>query len=175
MCIRDRNNTACHATNLASIRIISRYQRFSFEAKCAILSALTHNLPAQSFDINQFHIPDNVFLADPNFNISSELDILLGAQFYLDLILAKKYVRGPHFPIIQETKLGYILAGNLPKHCRYKGPAVSFLARNNDGQILQSLKKFWESETIPDNTPDNESACEEHFMGSTHRLSLIHI
>ena len=62
----------------------------------------------------------------------------------------------------------------------YKGPAVSFLARNNnDGQILQSLEKFWEAETIPDNTPDNESACEEHFVGSTHRnqegLSLIHI
>ena len=112
MCIRDRitgiNNTACYAINLASIRIISRYQRFSFETKCAVLSALTHKLPAQSFDINQFNIPDNIFLADPNFNISSDIDILLGAQFYLDLILANKYVRGSHFPIIQETKLSLI-------------------------------------------------------------------
>ena len=121
MCIRDRpitgiNNTACYATNLASIRIISRYQRFSFQATCAVLSALTHKLPAQSFDINQFNVPDNVYLADPKFNISSDIDILLGAQFYLDLILPNKYVRGSHFPIIQETKLGYILAGNLPKH-----------------------------------------------------------
>ena len=54
---------------------------------------------------------------------NSYIDILLGAQFYLDLILPNKYVRGSHFPTIQETKLGYILPGNLPKHCRYKGPA----------------------------------------------------
>ena len=164
------NNTACCATKLASIRIISRYQRFSFQATCAVLSALTHKLPAQSFDINQFNVPDNVYLADPQFNISADIDILLGAQFYLDLILPNKYVRGSHFPTIQETKLGYILAGNLPKHCHYKGPAVSFLARNNDSQILASLEKFWETETIPDNTPiNNESACEEHFVKSTHR------
>ena len=82
MCIRDRNNTACYATDIASIRIISRYQRYSFEAKCAVLSTLTHNLPANSFDINQFHIPNKIFLADPDFNISSQIDILLGAQFY---------------------------------------------------------------------------------------------
>ena len=57
------------------------------------------------------------------------------------------------------------MAGNLPKHCRNEGPAVSFLARNNDSQILQSLERFWEAETIP----DNESACEEHFVRSTQR------
>ena len=45
----------------------------------------------------------------------------------------------------------------------------SFLARNNDSQILQSLERFWEAETIPDNIPDNESACEEHFVRSTQR------
>ena len=56
------------------------------------------------------------------------------------------------------------------QHCRYKGPAVSFLARNNDSQILASLEKFWETETIPDNAPiSNDSACEEHFVKSTHR------
>ena len=101
--------------------------------------------------------------------------VLLDVYKRQDLILANKYVRGSHFPIIQETKLGYILAGNLPKHCRYKGPAVSFLARNNDGQILESLEKFWETETIPDNAPiNNESACEEHFVKST-PVSYTHL
>ena len=123
MCIRDRpisgiNNATCCATNLVSIRIVSRYQRFTFNAPCAVLSALTHKLPAQSFDINHFNIPDNIFLADPHFNVSADIDILLGAQFYSDLIQANKYVSGPNFPVIQETKLGYILAGNLPKHSK---------------------------------------------------------
>ena len=130
MCIRDRsnipitgiNNTAGYATDIASIRIISRYQRYSFEAKCAVLSTLTHNLPSNSFDINQFRIPNKIFLADPDFNISSQIDILLGAQFYLDLILTNKYTRGPNFPIIQETKLGYILAGNLSKDVYKRQP-----------------------------------------------------
>ena len=72
------------------------YQRFSFDATCAVLSALTHKLSAQFFDINHLNIPDNVFLADPHFNVSADIDILLGAQFYLDLILANKYVRGPN-------------------------------------------------------------------------------
>ena len=96
------SNTACCATDIVSMRIMSRYQRHSFEAKFAVLSSLTHNLPSISFDINQFHIPNKIFLADPDFNISSQIDILLGAQFYLDLILTNKYTRGPNFPIIQE-------------------------------------------------------------------------
>ena len=51
-----------------------------------------------------------------------------------------------------------------------KGPAVSFLARNNDNQILASLEKFWETETVLDNAPIiNDSVCEEHFVKSTHR------
>ena len=79
------NNTACYATDLASISIISRYQRYSFEAKCAILSTLTHNLPANSFDINQFHIPNKIFLADPDFNISSQIDILSVSYTHLDV------------------------------------------------------------------------------------------
>ena len=87
------------------------------DSQCAVLSTLTHKLPAQSFDVKHFNSPYNIFLADTNFNVSADIDILLGAQFYLDLIQANKYVRGPNFPVIQETKLGYILAGNLPKHC----------------------------------------------------------
>ena len=56
------------------------------------------------------------------------------------------------------------------KHCNLKGPAVSFLARNDDDQILASLEKFWETETVLDNAPIvNDSVCEEHFVKSTNR------
>ena len=104
-----------------------------------------------------YSIYNDVGLIIVPYNYSIYYSILLLLYF----ILIRYNYNGPciiiHITPVSYTHLdvykrqGYILAGNLPKHCHSKGPAVSFLARINDDQILASLEKFWETETVLDN------------------------
>ena len=108
-------------------------------------------------------IPKGIFLADPQFNTSSQIDILLGAQYFLQLIEPTKFVRSPHFPTIQETKLGFILAGNLPFNMDMTKPVSSFIAFDDNNAISSQLKAFWQLEDVSCRTRSDED------------LSLIHI
>ena len=89
-----------------------------------------------------------MFLADPQLNFSSQIDLLLGAQYYLQLIEPVKFIRTPHFHIIQETKLGFILAGNLPFNVDMTKPVSSFIACEDNNAISSQLKYFWNLEDV---------------------------
>ena len=59
---------------------------------------------SQSLDLADSH---------PN-NLPSDIDILIGANHYLDII-GKHQVRGEYGPIALGSKLGYVLSGPMEK------------------------------------------------------------
>ena len=95
-------NSLSQADFSTTVRLHSRYKNFNLNIHCAVLPSITNNLPAESFDISSLNLPKGIFLADPQLNFSSQIDILLGAQYYLQLIEPVKFIRSPYFPIIQE-------------------------------------------------------------------------
>ena len=95
--------------------------------KRQVLPSITNNLPAESFNLASLNLPKRIFLADPHLHCSAQVDILIGAQYFLQLIEPMKFTRGPHFPIIQETKLGFILAGDLPFNVDITKTVSSFM------------------------------------------------
>ena len=164
------NNSLCQADFSTRVRLNSRYKDFNLNVHCAVLPSITNNLPAESFDISSLNIPKNIFLSDPQLNFSSQIDILLGAQYYLQLIEPIKFIRSPHFPIIQETKLGFILADNLPFNVDMTKPVSSFIACEDNNAISSQLKDFWQLEDVAVRTPSVEdSECESHFIANTFR------
>ena len=95
------NNSLSQADFSTRVRLQSRYKKFGLNIHCAVLPSITNNLPAESFDVASLNLPKGIFLADPQLNFSSQIDLLLGAQYYFQLIEPTKFIRGPHFPIIQ--------------------------------------------------------------------------
>ncbi|XP_055932937.1 uncharacterized protein LOC129962958 [Argiope bruennichi] len=89
-----------------------------FLSKTLNLNALVVNKvtsPLPNFDIQIQRWPhlDNLILADPNFYISQQIDILLGADIYA-LLLEELPIFGPSgTPAAISTKLGYILTGKI--------------------------------------------------------------
>ena len=164
------NNSLPQADFSTRVRLHSRYKNFNLNIHCAVLPSITNNLPAESFDLSSLTLPKGIFLADPQLNVSSQIDILLGAQYYLQLIEPVKFIRSPHFPIIQETKLGFILAGNLPFNVDMTKPVSSFMLCEDDNAISSQLKDFWKLEDLAIRTPSVEdSDCETHFVSNTVR------
>ncbi|XP_075236512.1 uncharacterized protein LOC142333376 [Lycorma delicatula] len=165
------NNLLCQSNYSVTVKLYSRYENFTLDIVCAVLPNLTDNLPAESFYSSHLNLPENLFLADPNFNISSNIDVLLGAQYFLNLILPNKFVRNQHFPLIQETRLGYILAGNLPLNVTRNNSVSSFFIRNDNKLLSSQIEKFWEVEEpiLVKQTSHDNSICERNFIENTIR------
>lgn len=111
-------------------------------------------------------VPNNLPLADPTFEKPGRVDLLLGAEHYFELILPEQIKRSPKFPMIQNSKLGWIIAGKL----RTTAPRVATcsVATTNDGTD-DLLERFWKLDTLesvqPFRTPA-DAYCETHFKNN---------
>jgi len=61
------------------------------------------------------HVPDNIALADNAYNKPQKIDMLLGAELFFDLMYPGKIKSTSNGPIMQEMRLGWIVAGVIPK------------------------------------------------------------
>ncbi|KAL0860765.1 hypothetical protein ABMA27_009309 [Loxostege sticticalis] len=66
-------------------------------------------------DVNCYlQIPSNICLADPMFYKPSEVDLLIGADLFWDLLGSQQIRLGNKKTVLHETKLDWIISGSLP-------------------------------------------------------------
>lgn len=97
-----------------NIVLSSRFGGFEQQIDCLVLPKLTVSLPSRSIDISRWTIPRNLPLADPRFNISHGVDLIIGAELFFTLLEAQKLTLADGFPTLQKTVLGYVVSGNAP-------------------------------------------------------------
>ncbi|XP_055543759.1 uncharacterized protein LOC129729273 [Wyeomyia smithii] len=100
------SSTALVATILARSSAISEYTQ---PMKFHVLSKVTSNIPLNP--LQQLETPKAIMLADPQFNIPSGVDLIIGAEFFNDLLCKGRQRLGEHGPTIQNTLLGWIVSG----------------------------------------------------------------
>nr|CAI5846279.1 unnamed protein product [Callosobruchus analis] len=138
-----------------------------------VLEKLTECLPTVAFSRDKLNIPSNIKLSDSQFNVPSEIDVLLGATIFYNILKFGTRSLGPYQPTLQNTVFGWTLSGMLNSNeCRNRAQkTVSCHA------ILQNqLEKFWQVEECPTTnslTPD-EKECERIFTITTTRNELGH-
>ena len=126
MCIRDRSRLS------VNLNINSNYEDFNFNLQCHLLPSITGLLPNQFVDVTDWEIPSNIYLADPRFNVPDHIDILIGAQYYLALLKPAQLIHKSNHTILQETRLGFIVSGQIPsKRKSVKSDPVSLFVSNN--------------------------------------------
>lgn len=120
-------------------------------------------------------IPNNINLADSSYHASKEIDLLLGADCFWELLLEGK-LRLPSGPYLQNTKLGWIISGpvNNINNVRINHIKCNFSQTLIDFNLDDQLKRFWEIEEVtkPSTyfTPD-EKFCEDLFIKTTTRIN----
>lgn len=128
-------------------------------------------MPQEFFPILEFEIPSNTVLADPNFNIPGEIDLLIGAQIFWQLICVGEIRQCKAHPTLQKTKLGWVISG-INHGSDGKVTAACHLSAIK--RLNESITKFWEIEhnILCDNmsqfTPD-ERSYEMHFHQNVRR------
>ncbi|XP_045466618.1 uncharacterized protein LOC123675313 [Harmonia axyridis] len=150
--------------------IKSKFNHFKLNTTFVVLDKITDNLPIKKLNINELKIPDNLTLADNSFNVPAPIQMLLGVTVFYDLLCVGqiRFQRG--HPIMQKTKLGWIISGSLFSTPKPNYDEVSVCNLSTDS-IGQQLEKFWVMEDY-DNRPrlnKEERECEINFIQSTKR------
>ncbi|XP_049865132.1 uncharacterized protein LOC126366187 [Pectinophora gossypiella] len=165
------NNVQVPIADRCNVFINSLTDSFNFDLNCFVVPEITSKLPNTFVNISSLNLPDDLQYADPNFNIPSNIDLLLGAEVFFDILCPQKISLGRNMPTLQSTKLGWVVAGPLgldgsqpPKsiHCHFTR------------EINENLTKFWNLEEVPSSNSimtTDEEFCEEHFLKHTTRKS----
>lgn len=86
MAITGINSANVHISRQVQATIQSLHNSFKVQTSFLVLDKITGSIPSVSFNISAVHIPENITLADPDFNKSDQVDILLGAGIFFDLL-----------------------------------------------------------------------------------------
>lgn len=160
------NNITSNINTKCDVTIESRLSQFLTTISCFILPKITDDLPNNNIDISQWNIPDHLNLADPLFNESGEVDLLLGASVFWTLLRNGKISLGKTKPVLQNTLFGWIIAGPVNE------PVLKlqcYFSREID--LHNNLKHFWELEECTNPCPlsADDIQCENFFQNTLSR------
>ena len=85
----------------------------SIELTAIVVSTVTCDLPIYPvpFDLSWKHVPD-LPLADPSYCQPGRIDILLGVDVLVDVLLHGRQAGPPDTPVALETEFGWVLSGS---------------------------------------------------------------
>ncbi|XP_062538820.1 uncharacterized protein LOC134207118 [Armigeres subalbatus] len=111
----------------------------------------------------------NVPLADPHFNISSMIDIVIGGECYHEIHTGSRLSIGDGLPLLVDTRFGWTVSGKTTTNPTVALP-VCYLS-TVDRSLESSLQRFWELEAVDQNPiySEEEKQCEEFYATTTTR------
>ena len=85
-------------------------------------------------------------MADPKFGTPGRIDLLLGVDIFTDVLLNGRRNGPPGSPTALETRLGWVLCGNIPI-VKQSSAVTAYHSVIETGDDL--LRKFWQTEESP--------------------------
>ena len=141
-----------------------------FDITAIVVPRVTCDLPLHpiSYCPAWNHLSD-IPLADPDFGHPGRIDILLGVDIFVDVLLHGRRFGPPGSPVAFETEFGWVLAGHVDASTptRHIASHHASLATGDD-----LLRKFWEIEENPKGdskfSPEEQSVV-QHFKDNHRR------
>ncbi|XP_055623288.1 uncharacterized protein LOC129766713 [Toxorhynchites rutilus septentrionalis] len=163
---RSRSRTAFEVSTTVS----SRVQNFSTSLDFLVLGQVTDDQPSVSLPQTQRKIPPDMVLADPEFNISGPIDLVLGAQYFYDFHVrdgGRLQIRkvDDTLPVFVNTVFGWVAAGEAKR--MDESTRVSCHVAKVES-LDKAIEKFWTVEELTIKTPrsQEEEDCETHFVNT---------
>ncbi|XP_073841412.1 uncharacterized protein [Musca autumnalis] len=128
---------------------------------------ITERLPSQFINIEDWSIPKNLTLADPAFNRPDKIDILLGAEYYHELLSIGQIKLAKNLPTMQNTVFGWVISGKIQEE---QPRNLTCGICTTDESLNASIARLWELEEIKTTSKPmslEERQCENHFEQHT--------
>ncbi|UYV69365.1 hypothetical protein LAZ67_6003331 [Cordylochernes scorpioides] len=117
--------------------------------KALVVARMTGTLPSRDLRIPVPSSWKALPLADPQFETSGRVDVILGADVYGSLLLPEfKYDEKTQL-CAQKTRLGWIISGKLPSEGGGSPHMVYNIRVNYEENLDNILRRFWEVKEVP--------------------------
>ncbi|XP_037295468.1 uncharacterized protein LOC119189550 [Manduca sexta] len=162
------NNHMSTSTRSCHLVIESLCCAYTVDIECHILPEITKVLPSSFVHVEHVPIPSGLKLADPNFNVPSVVDILVGAEIFWNVLGSNTIDLGKNLPRLFETKFGWLVSGSILN--KYVISSTFFCNHSN---VTPDLAQFWELDTVSSKHSHSleERICENLFYQNTVRNS----
>ena len=137
-------------------QIKSQFNGYQLNASFLVLDKITQKLPLSQICTSSLDIPNTIKLADKNFGTPIKIDLLIGTTIFWDLLCVGQIKLGDGKLILQKTKLGWIIAGEVlgtVNQNENRGTVCNFsagISYNNNWKNFGNWRKtyqmkfFWE-------------------------------
>ena len=138
--IQDISNVNTSTGHSVSIYLRSRHTDWHTTLDCAVLPNITGMTPATKLNTTDWKIPTDIKLADEHFHEPGNIDLLIRADLFYEISHPGRRTRLGNYSVLQETVLGWTLAGRTPATTfRYCTTHISSTRRQQTGTQSQSL------------------------------------
>ncbi|XP_029054805.2 uncharacterized protein LOC114882094 [Osmia bicornis bicornis] len=162
------NQAVTHVQEVCEVRIGSRLNNFNVRVECLVLDRITQRLPVNSLDLTRLAIPNNIKLADPNFHVSGEIDLLLGAEIFWSLMCVGQINVSRDQPCFQKTHLGWIVSGRLTEQSSSVRATLCSIAMDDLSHAISNFWKLEETHSARQLNPE-EKFCVSHYADTFKR------
>ncbi|XP_062713374.1 uncharacterized protein LOC134290289 [Aedes albopictus] len=161
-----------HARNAVRTQIRSRKEDFALDVDFLVLKSVIPKLPAHDVPIEDWNLPQDLFYADPNFNLSSGIDMIIGNEHFFSCFKSAARIHlSDSLPLLVDSAFGWIVSGavNTPKN-RQEASACSITTMSLVS-LEESLERFWEVEELPTRSAYSmdEKRCEDLYASTVSR------
>lgn len=136
-------------TAKATITILSRYNKhFTLTAEFTIMDSLVGQLPSDI--LGYIKLPPEIQLADPNYAIPSDVELLFGAGIWAKIICAGVY-RNKLGTLLQQSELGYLILWSASQETLSLSQVSAAESMHDDQcspNLSEELKRFWETQEL---------------------------
>ncbi|KAL0850467.1 hypothetical protein ABMA28_012265 [Loxostege sticticalis] len=165
-----------------NLELQSMVYPFKINVDCHIVKTITTQLPQTNIDLSSITFPANCKLADATFNVPGDVDLLLGADVFFQVLLPQPdVVSSPSSsqqcatpttsapqPSVIHTAFGVVVAGR--SNTKTSNQVVSLFCNECNSNINDNLSAFWSTEKVPEIFPEQlpeHDYCERLFKDTT--------
>ncbi|XP_065081193.1 uncharacterized protein LOC135703798 [Ochlerotatus camptorhynchus] len=146
----------------------SNYSNFTANVDCLVTPKVTGTIPSANVRVDSWHITSGVLLADASFNRLREVEMLIGAEHFFNILKQGQIKLADHLPTLYETQFGWVVAGSYEEMQEDSSVCVNLAV--TDG-LEACLQRFFDQEEIAEPTmmTSEEERFEEHFQRTYRR------
>ncbi|KAL0871839.1 hypothetical protein ABMA27_004314 [Loxostege sticticalis] len=135
--------------HVAELEIESRLNAaIKLSLSAYVVKKITSITPLKRVNIENLTHLQGLSFADPTFHSPGQIDLLLGANVYTEVLIDGVIKGPPGSPIAQNTHLGWILTGNAEVGDEGKTSSSNIITLHLNVELDNMLRKFWEIEDI---------------------------
>jgi hypothetical protein len=147
--------------NTVTLQLRLRHTDWTTTLNTAVLNNITGITPPTRLDTSSWKLPTDINLADKYFNQPGGIDLLIGADLFYEMLQPGRRTRPGDYPVLQETVLGWTVAGQTPANTTLEDVKYAFLLGTSQWDHV--IFQFWEAESMELSTNDPRQKAGEHL------------